>query len=187
MAYSDEDVPLGNGRFLMEPMVLARLIQILQPRAEERALVVASGRGYGAALLARLVTSVVAIESDPALAAAAAADGPGAGRVGRRAPGRADGGGGTAGRTLRRHPDRGRRARRCRRPCSTSLAMADGSLRSSPAPTEGAGTAQLFVKDAGVASGRPLFDAGTPVLAGICAAAALHVLSVPADAGVAQD
>ena len=71
VAYSDEDVPLGNGRFLMEPMVLARLIQTLQPRDTDRALVVASGRGYGAALLARLVKSVVAVESDPALAAAA--------------------------------------------------------------------------------------------------------------------
>ena len=71
VAYSDEDVPLGNGRFLMEPMVLARLIQTLQPRETDRALVVASGRGYGAALLARLVKSVVAVESDAALAAAA--------------------------------------------------------------------------------------------------------------------
>jgi protein-L-isoaspartate(D-aspartate) O-methyltransferase len=41
VAYSDEDVPLGGGRFLMEPMVLARLIQTLQPRETDRALVVA--------------------------------------------------------------------------------------------------------------------------------------------------
>jgi protein-L-isoaspartate(D-aspartate) O-methyltransferase len=53
VAYADDDVPLGNGRYLMEPMVLARLVQFLQPRASDRALVVASGRGYGAALLAR--------------------------------------------------------------------------------------------------------------------------------------
>ena len=32
VAYADDDVPLGNGRYLMEPMVLARLIQTLQPR-----------------------------------------------------------------------------------------------------------------------------------------------------------
>ena len=71
VAYADDDVPLGNGRYLMEPMVLARLIQTLQPRPEDRAMVVASGTGYGAALLARLVHSVVAVEGDPALAAAA--------------------------------------------------------------------------------------------------------------------
>ena len=31
VAYADDDVPLGNGRYLMEPMILARLIQMLQP------------------------------------------------------------------------------------------------------------------------------------------------------------
>ena len=36
VAYADDDVPLGNGRFLMEPMVLARLIQTLQPRPRTR-------------------------------------------------------------------------------------------------------------------------------------------------------
>src|SRR4026209_1732278 len=64
VAYADDDVPLGNGRFLMEPMVLARLIQSLQPRPDDRGMVVASGRGYGAALLARLVNSVATVESD---------------------------------------------------------------------------------------------------------------------------
>src|SRR5215831_2522540 len=71
VAYADDDVPLGNGRFLMEPMILARLIQALQPQPEAKALVVASGRGYGAALLSRLVKSVVAVESDAALAGSA--------------------------------------------------------------------------------------------------------------------
>ena len=71
VAYADDDVPLGGGRFLMEPMVLARLIQSLQPLPEDKALVVASGRGYGAALLARLVKTVVAVESDAVLAGSA--------------------------------------------------------------------------------------------------------------------
>jgi protein-L-isoaspartate(D-aspartate) O-methyltransferase len=51
-AYADEDVNLGNGRALMEPMVIARLVQMAAVRPGERALVVASGTGYGAALLA---------------------------------------------------------------------------------------------------------------------------------------
>src|SRR5476649_375367 len=71
VAYADDDVPLGNGRYLMEPMVLARLIQTLQAGPGDKALVVASGRGYGAALLASLVTSVVAVESDAGLAGSA--------------------------------------------------------------------------------------------------------------------
>src|SRR3954470_4345223 len=71
VAYSDEDVPLGNGRFLMEPMVLGRLVQTLQTGPTDKALVVAAGRGYGAALLASLVKSVVAVESDAGLAGSA--------------------------------------------------------------------------------------------------------------------
>ena len=52
LAYSDEDVPLGGGRYLVEPMVIARLVQIAAVRTGERALVVGAGTGYGAALLA---------------------------------------------------------------------------------------------------------------------------------------
>ena len=71
VAYADDDVPLGNGRFMMEPMVLARLIQVLQPQTEDKAMVVAAGPGYGAAILARLAKSVVAVEADLDLAAGA--------------------------------------------------------------------------------------------------------------------
>src|SRR6185312_10467294 len=71
LAYADDDIPLGNGRFLLEPMVLARLIQSIQPAPEDKALVIASGRGYGAALLARLVKTVVAVESDEGMASSA--------------------------------------------------------------------------------------------------------------------
>src|ERR1700739_4740162 len=71
VAYADDDVPLGNGRYLMEPMILARLLQTLQPQPQDKALVVASGAGYGTALLARLVKSVVALEANTALAGSA--------------------------------------------------------------------------------------------------------------------
>lgn len=70
-AYTDEDVPLPGGRALMEPMVLARLVQLLSVRPGERALVIGAGTGYGAAVLARMGASVTAAEDDPALAAAA--------------------------------------------------------------------------------------------------------------------
>lgn len=73
LAYSDEDVPLGGGRFLIEPMVIARLVQILRVREGERALVVAAGTGYGAALLAACGAQVTAIEDDAALLAIARA------------------------------------------------------------------------------------------------------------------
>ena len=63
-AYLDEDVPLGEGRALMEPMVLARLIQLAAPTDGERALVVGCGAGYGAAILAACEASVIALEED---------------------------------------------------------------------------------------------------------------------------
>jgi protein-L-isoaspartate(D-aspartate) O-methyltransferase len=71
LAYADEDVPLGNGRYLMEPMVLARLLQAAQPRDNERTLVVGAGAGYAAAVLAACGCKVVALEDNPALLAIA--------------------------------------------------------------------------------------------------------------------
>lgn len=74
VAYSDEAVPLGGGRYLIEPMLLARMLQLLQPTAQDSALVVGGGTGYGAAALARLVRSVVALECEARLAAEARAN-----------------------------------------------------------------------------------------------------------------
>ena len=71
LAYIDEDVPLGGGRFLMEPMVIARLVQLARVRAGERALVVGAGTGYGAALLAACGAEVTALENDERLTAIA--------------------------------------------------------------------------------------------------------------------
>lgn len=72
-AYVDEDVPLGQGRWLMEPMVLARLLQLGLPKAGQRALVVAAGTGYSAAVLAGCGLAVVALEPNAAHAADARA------------------------------------------------------------------------------------------------------------------
>jgi protein-L-isoaspartate(D-aspartate) O-methyltransferase len=68
VAYVDEDLPLGRGRYLMEPMVAARLLQALMPDRKETALVVGAGVGYQAALLASLTRSVIALEEDEELA-----------------------------------------------------------------------------------------------------------------------
>jgi protein-L-isoaspartate(D-aspartate) O-methyltransferase len=62
LAYADADVPLAGGRCLMEPMALARLVQLADPRPGERVLVVGAGTGYGAAVLAACGASVVALE-----------------------------------------------------------------------------------------------------------------------------
>ena len=73
LAYADQDVPVGNGRVLLAPMLLAKLIQLIAPVAGERALVVASGVGYGAAVLAACGVRVIALEQDEALLAVARA------------------------------------------------------------------------------------------------------------------
>jgi protein-L-isoaspartate(D-aspartate) O-methyltransferase len=71
IAYIDQDVALGSGRFIMEPRVLARLLQAAQPGPEDIALDLGCGSGYATAILSRLVATVVALEDDAALAAAA--------------------------------------------------------------------------------------------------------------------
>ena len=71
LVYVDEDLPLGGGRVLMEPMVIARLVQLARPRPGERALVVAAGTGYGAALMSACGCAVTALEEDAALMAIA--------------------------------------------------------------------------------------------------------------------
>ena len=71
LAYADEDVPLGDGRVLMEPMVHCASDATRAPCEGERALVVAAGAGYGAALLAACGARVTALEDDQALLALA--------------------------------------------------------------------------------------------------------------------
>jgi protein-L-isoaspartate(D-aspartate) O-methyltransferase len=70
-AYLDEDVMLPGGRALMEPMVIARLVQACEVEPGDSALVVAAGAGYGAALLAACGAAVTALEEDEALLALA--------------------------------------------------------------------------------------------------------------------
>ena len=68
VAYVDEDLPLGGGRFVMEPMAVARLLQAAAAGAKDAALVVGAGVGYEAALLSHLARSVVAVEENAELA-----------------------------------------------------------------------------------------------------------------------
>jgi len=165
VAYADDDVPLGGGRYLMEPMVLARLIQALQPQHHDRALVVGAGRGYGAALLARLVKLVAAVESEPALA------GP-AGQIAKELG------------LVNIHWIAGKLEQGGPTEAPYDIVLIEGAVQQVPqtildqmaeggrlavvlAGAGGAmGVAQLFVKEGGVTSGRPLFEAGTPLLPG---------------------
>ncbi len=72
IAYVDEDLAIGNGRYIMEPMILATMIQEAEVRRSDVVLDIASGSGYAVAILAQLAGTVFALESDAALAAQAA-------------------------------------------------------------------------------------------------------------------
>lgn len=68
IAYVDEDVEIAKGRFLPEPVILARLLQALEIAPGEIALDIGCGTGYSTALLGQMAATVVALESDKALA-----------------------------------------------------------------------------------------------------------------------
>ncbi len=63
IAYIDEDLPLSNGRSLMEPMVLARLIQSLNLGVSDNVMIIGVGTGYSAAIISKIVASVIGVES----------------------------------------------------------------------------------------------------------------------------
>jgi protein-L-isoaspartate(D-aspartate) O-methyltransferase len=70
-AYFDRPLKIGEGRTMMAPAELGRLLTQLAPLPGERALVIGSGTGYSAAVLRDIGLQVVALESNEALAAAA--------------------------------------------------------------------------------------------------------------------
>jgi protein-L-isoaspartate(D-aspartate) O-methyltransferase len=74
LAYMDDDVPLNMSaqgderRWLMAPRVLAKLLQLADIGEDDRVLDVGIGTGYSAALLGKIASSVIALESDESLA-----------------------------------------------------------------------------------------------------------------------
>ena len=102
LAYSDAPLTLRSGdgkplRTMMQPMHLARMLQGVAPEPDDRALVVAGGAGYAAAILLELCATVVTLESQAELTAAAhancvvASDGRAAAVTGDLAAGHPDG------------------------------------------------------------------------------------------------
>lgn len=79
LAYIDEDTQIapaagGNpARYIMEPSPLAKLLQLASVTKDDVVLEIGCGTGYAAAVLSLLAGSVVAVESDEALAAQATA------------------------------------------------------------------------------------------------------------------
>lgn len=69
LAYRDIAVPVGRGRAQNVPIATGRLLTAAALRDGDRVLLIGAVGGYTAAVLAKLVASVVAVECDPDLAA----------------------------------------------------------------------------------------------------------------------
>lgn len=62
VAYLDQHLSLGEGRFELSPLMMARLIDLLSPTSQDLVLVVGPNFGYGVALLSSLAGTVVGQE-----------------------------------------------------------------------------------------------------------------------------
>lgn len=73
MAYLDLDLEVGENRFLLKPVVAAKLLQAAEIGPNDTVLVVGCASGYTAALAAKLARHVYATDPDAALVARAKA------------------------------------------------------------------------------------------------------------------
>ncbi len=76
-AYSDQHLVVGRveatgeSRYSLAPVLLARMIQAVEPLQGDRVLHIACGTGYGSAVFAKLGAEVVALDEDAGLIATA--------------------------------------------------------------------------------------------------------------------
>ncbi|MDW8467687.1 MAG: protein-L-isoaspartate(D-aspartate) O-methyltransferase [Burkholderiales bacterium] len=71
-AYLDQPLPIGFGKTISQPFIVALMTDLLEPQPQDRVLEVGSGLGYQAAVLAKLVARVYSVEIIAELAEQAA-------------------------------------------------------------------------------------------------------------------
>jgi protein-L-isoaspartate(D-aspartate) O-methyltransferase len=71
-AWENVPLPIGRGQTISQPLVVARMCELLELDGDERVLDVGTGSGYHAALLARLAAHVWSVERHAALSVQAA-------------------------------------------------------------------------------------------------------------------
>jgi protein-L-isoaspartate(D-aspartate) O-methyltransferase len=165
-AYRDGDLSLGQGRALIRPIVLGKLLQATMVAAGDRVLDVGCGTGYSSAVLAHMGAAVIALEEDADLArrAEAALAAAGAGQV---------------------KVVRGPLTAGWPQAASYDLILLDGAVEVAPdalgrqlspsgrlAAVFGRGPAakaMIYRQIEGELVGRPIFDAAAPLLPGFAA------------------
>ncbi len=173
LAYMDEGIEVfpsidgAPARFLLAPMVLARLVQLAAVEPQDAVLDIGCATGYSAAVLARLGRSVIGLEPEPELAEAA--------RGTLREVGIANAEI-VEGALARGHPEAGPydvillNGSVPEMPETLISQLKEGgriaAILSSGANTASQGKACLFVKVGREASGLPQFDAGARPLPG---------------------
>ena len=70
-AYEDVSLPIGEGRTIPQPYIIALMIEAAEIKPGDRVLQVGAGSGYAAAIMSRLAETVNAIERDARLGRAA--------------------------------------------------------------------------------------------------------------------
>src|SRR3954466_13085983 len=73
-AWANAPLPIGADQTISQPLVVARMCELLELDPADRVLDVGTGSGYHAALLAKLAAHVWSVERHPALAEQAAAN-----------------------------------------------------------------------------------------------------------------
>jgi protein-L-isoaspartate(D-aspartate) O-methyltransferase len=69
LAFTDMEIPIGEGETMWAPRIEARVLQELAPKRGDRVFEVGTGSGYFTALLAHRSAHVYSVEIRPALAA----------------------------------------------------------------------------------------------------------------------
>lgn len=70
-AYDDSPLPIGQGQTISQPYIVALMLELLAPSAEQIILEIGTGSGYQTALIAELSRHVYSIERHPELASQA--------------------------------------------------------------------------------------------------------------------
>ena len=66
-AYLEKNIELNNGRFLLKPSLIAKIISLAEFNSSDTVLIIGSSTGYSSAILSNIAETVISIEEDDQL------------------------------------------------------------------------------------------------------------------------